>query len=95
MEIKMKEDSIKDISDKYHKLEKLKIELKKILDDMEKMIKRLKGVKLMADVEFSSSGCGLETVRESQSNMVTIIENIQNGKRQKQEHIIELVQLNE
>ena len=50
---------------------------------------------LMADVEFSSSGCGLETVRESQSNMVTIIENIQNGKRQKQEHIIELVQLNE
>ena len=89
----MKEDSIKDISDKYHKLEKLKIE-----DDMEKMIKRLKGVKflmLMADVEFSSSGCGLETVRESQSNMVKIIENIQNGKRQKQEHIVELIQLNE
>ena len=32
----MKEDSIKDISDKYHKWEKLKIELKKSLDDMEK-----------------------------------------------------------
>jgi len=52
-EIKMKDDSINDISDKYQKLDKLKIELKRSLDDREKVIKRLEENKVRLESKLT------------------------------------------